>query len=326
MRKFLLICLLFAAVVFSTNLYVANILDGSGHSYLSMEVSGSSSSLSGKPLTIRSNALGKIVSVKDGSGIALSFENGSQNGLATITTIVPYNSLDYYLESDSLTSKNGTLWLYRFELGSDTNLSLLVAKVLLPKGATLRSTNGQVTSSGDQLSIEWEFSNLLPNQRALMTASYDIDQTPVSDSNSFFLIGGSIILIILVAGFFYLSKEKPVISKPTVPTSQSSPPQESLTVPTPIESPKHLSPNSPSLDTNPVFKTLDQTDQDIVRYLVSKGGTTTQADLNLNTHIPKATLSRRIASLESKGIIQKSQKGIRNLVSLTNLIDTGRGA
>ena len=74
------------------------------------------------------------------------------------------------------------------------------------------------------------------------------------------------------------------------------------------------------LESNDIFKTLDETDKELLREIMRQGGKTTQAQLNLNTHIPKATLSRRLDSLEGRGLIQKSQKGIRNLVSLSDVL------
>ena len=65
---------------------------------------------------------------------------------------------------------------------------------------------------------------------------------------------------------------------------------------------------------------MDETDKEIVREISRQGGRTTQAHLYLHTHVPKATLSRRLVSLENKGIIQKSQKGNRNLVTLASIL------
>ena len=113
----------------------------------------------------------------------------------------------------------------------------------------------------------------------------------------FSLLAIPIVLILAVFAYLKFSSKKQVVTQPI---------------------------NDSSILENSVFKTLDEVDQQIVLYLSSKGGQTTQADLNLNTHISKATLSRRVASLESRGIIQKSQKGIRNIVSLTSLVSSSK--
>lgn len=66
----------------------------------------------------------------------------------------------------------------------------------------------------------------------------------------------------------------------------------------------------------PFLKGLDKIDKEIILEILRNKGKTTQAHLFLHTNIPKVTLSRRLASLENRGIIIKTQKGTRNLITL----------
>ncbi len=61
---------------------------------------------------------------------------------------------------------------------------------------------------------------------------------------------------------------------------------------------------------------LDGPEKEIVLEIRRKGGQTTQAHLQKSTNMPKVTLSRKISSLERRGVIKKSQKGTTNLITL----------
>jgi uncharacterized membrane protein len=106
-----------------------------------------------------------------------------------------------------------------------------------------------------------------------------------------------------VLAYFYLSKNK--TKQPENLEAMRQPQEDKLA----------------KLELHTVFKTLEENEKEIIRELMRQGGKTTQAHLYLYTHIPKATLSRRLASLESKGIIISSQKGVRKLISLTDVFN-----
>jgi len=79
------------------------------------------------------------------------------------------------------------------------------------------------------------------------------------------------------------------------------------------------------LESNPAFITLEETDKEIVRELSAQGGKSTQAHLLLKLHVPKATLSRHLASLERRELVKRSQKGIMKLVSISPILEQAHG-
>lgn len=59
---------------------------------------------------------------------------------------------------------------------------------------------------------------------------------------------------------------------------------------------------------------LTERQKQIVRLIDNKGGSSTQAVLEKELSIPKASLSRNLETLSKKGIIKKESKGMSNLV------------
>lgn len=74
------------------------------------------------------------------------------------------------------------------------------------------------------------------------------------------------------------------------------------------------------LQSGAIFNTLDSTDKEILEFVAKSGGSSTQAKINLNTNISKATLSRRLNSLEERKIITRIDKGNRKIVKLEKII------
>jgi len=75
--------------------------------------------------------------------------------------------------------------------------------------------------------------------------------------------------------------------------------------------------NNPS-QAEPIYNKNALTDRQarIILYLEKNAGKTTQAELQKVTNLPKASLSRNLNSLESKGIIKKERKGMTMLLTL----------
>ncbi len=64
--------------------------------------------------------------------------------------------------------------------------------------------------------------------------------------------------------------------------------------------------------------TLTDRQKEIYKFLKDNNGSATQKQIQDKTNLPKASLSRNIASLEKKGIIIKERKGMSMLITLKN--------
>lgn len=262
------------------------------------------------PVTLNISGPLRSVTVKDRSGLELESRVANQGNRSIIYATVPSDYIEFIIVSDSFTAKTAGLWDFDLSLGMSEQIDSLNASLRLPSGARLKSTNGAVEGSGNSLLISWKASDIDTAHQAHLKAGYELvgeelDLTP-------FAIAAVVLAAIAAYGII-----KGRSMKPAVPPSTSSfPPQPQ----SPQSSPPQPTAPPPSLESNAVFKTLDETDKDILREIAKQGGKTTQAYLYLNTHVPKATLSRRLASLENRGIIISSQKGNRNLITLTDVI------
>ncbi len=275
---------------------------GTGHIRLIAEFAGA------EGRTVALNITGPLDSlvVRDRSGLVLSPKVEDQDGYTLVFVTVPVDYLEYDISSDSFTDKNGSDWSFDLVMGSSENISDFESTIQLPAGAVVKSTNGAVQQAGDQLSISWSGSALDPSKRAHLRAGYELSPDQGSADPTALMVGGIAILAVVIIAIAFLSARK------------SARDSEGRKGPGVEEAKAVAQPVSP-LESNPVFRTLDETDKEIVREISAQGGKTTQAHLYLQTHLPKATLSRRMASLESKGMIQRSQKGNRKLVSLTDV-------
>lgn len=243
--------------------------------------------------------------VKDRSGLELEYRLLSQGNRTLVCATVPSDYIEFDISSDSFTTKAAGLWDFDFLFGMSENVSSLSASLRLPPGATVKSTNGAVGSQGGSLAISWRGSSLDTSHQAHLRAGYELAE------ESFDIMPFALAALVLAAIAAYGLYRVRSMKWPA-PASTRNPPSQSPPVQSPVP--------PPALESNAVFKTLDETDKDIIREIAKQGGKTTQAHLYLNTHIPKATLSRRLASLENRGIIISSQKGNRNLITLADIV------
>lgn len=270
----------------------------------------------GRTVTLALSGPVESVVVKDRSGLELVPAVAESGGYTQISVPVPSDYVEFAVVSDSFTSKNASQWNFDLLLGMSENISSFTASLKLPAGAVVKSTNGAVGGEGGTLAVSWEGKDIDPLHRAHLRAGYEFGAQPMPDLTS--LTG--LVALVLAFGIGYYLYSHP---KAAATASQQ---QGSGIRPRASGSPHPASgvsgpqvPGSgglPQVESNAVFKTLDETDREIVREILAEGGKTTQARIYLHTHVPKATLSRRLASLENRGIIVRSQKGNRNLVSL----------
>lgn len=274
----LLVPISFAAISVMT---VSGQLDQSG--VATLIIASELSDSQGKQIYLNLSHDVDSVVVKDRSGLQLGSTVKQVGNYTLIYATVPTDYVEFDISSDSFTSKAGSDWMFDLGISSSEDVGVFNATIAFPDGTALRSTNGMVENDGNTLSVTWSGTNMSQGDRARIQAGYFVSQT--SDSMLPFLVLGAV-AIILLAVFSYTRSHK---ESPAVP--------------------------SPALESS-LFKTLDETDKEIIREISAQNGRTTQAHLFLNTHIPKATLSRRLASLENRGLITRSQKGNRNLVTL----------
>ncbi len=64
------------------------------------------------------------------------------------------------------------------------------------------------------------------------------------------------------------------------------------------------------------FKGLNQRQEEIMNFLIDKNIAVTQTEIQRELNIPKAAVSRNIRGLELKGLIEKEQIGMSNLIRI----------
>jgi uncharacterized membrane protein len=284
--RLILFHILLISTCFSTidSLNLSSVVDGDGSTDIMIAAKFSNSAETPMFLNISSSVDNVIV--KDRSGLVLDHALVTSGNNSLIYVTVPHDYLIFEMSSDSQTAKSGSRWSYYLSLSASQNISLLSSSLYLPKGAVLKSTNGAVIA-GDGLEIAWSSSGIDTAHKATMRAGYEL--TSVESDYTLFFAGALAILAVFAA--LYLVRMKN-------PAEKTCP-----------------------LESHKLFKTLDENDKEILLEVYRSKGKCTQAHLHLHTHMPKATLSRRIASLENRGILKKSHKGNRNLITITAIFN-----
>ncbi len=252
----------------------------------------------GEEVSICVSAEPRNLIVKDKSGLILDSSTYEEETCTRITFTVPADFVSLDFISSGLTGKEGEAWNFDAVLTSSETIERFEAELALPSGAVLKSTNGAVSGSNGGLRISWNAGDIIPSERAHLMAGYIL----AGEAPDISLI--ALVALGIAAGAFllyYFVVRKPE-ARPKEPRSRK------------LE----------SMESHSVFKVLDETDKEIVNEIIRQKGRTTQVHLQLYTHVPKATLSRRINSLESRGIIRRSRKGNRNLVTLTDIFKKER--
>jgi uncharacterized membrane protein len=287
--KPVLVLLILLQFAFGSSVQADAALDELGSTKLT--VSAEYPESEGKEIYLNVSGTPKSIVVKDKTNLVIDHQVKNFGNYTMIYATVPLDYLKFDIVSDSFTKKEGAMWDFELILGSSQNMTFN-GSLALPKGTVLKTTNGAVTA-GEVLIISWAASNVDPQHNVRLKAGYEIEPLP-ADYSLIIFAAASVVFLAVILAYFLRSRPKEAIQAPR-------------------EMPNEL-------ESNKVFKTLDELDKEIVLEIYRNKGKTTQAILYLNTHIPKATLSRRISSLESRGIIQKSQKGNRNLITLTDLL------
>ncbi|MFH0885061.1 MAG: hypothetical protein V1861_05110, partial [Candidatus Micrarchaeota archaeon] len=267
MRKALLVILLLISEVHPgiSNLGLSGSLDSSGTASLTIATDFFSSS--GKTACLNISGSLDEIQVKDRSGLVIGHTERHENNSTLICAPVPVNYLEYSATSSSWTTKSGSLWDFDLSVGSTENISAFNASMVLPPGSTLKGTNGAVSSGNGSLIISYSARQIDTAHRARMRASYELAaNTEQAAPPDYMLIAGLGILALAAILFIAIQIKKakaaqsPPLSQPPSPVTQT---------------PASVHPVAPSaLESNAIFRTLDETDREIIREISRQGGKT----------------------------------------------------
>lgn len=206
------------------------------------------------------------------------------SGFVTIDGVTDHPDL-LIKNTEIYTSKKQSYWL--LNITKDDIFSEFIYVLTLPKGSSIN----YIKSSGF-ISIENKEGNLLvkgfgENESISILIQYQTEkleenQIIKNDIILFSLLISIIILVIIM--IFLLIKEKPKINR--------------------------------SKDNNYNFKGLNNRQKEIMHLLIEKNTSMTQTEIQKELNIPKAAVSRNIRGLEIKGLIEKEQIGMSNLIRI----------
>jgi len=298
-RSFLFVLLLIAPLSFSISDYTMLVsLDESGVAHFVSEAAFPDSADEKISFCFSGNF--NNPKVYDRSGLSVAAEYAAEGNFTCVSATVPVDYLKIVFDSQEFTSKKASAWDFETRMYSSEDIDSFACRLALPAGSVLTKTNGAVESSAASLLVSWNAENVTALKRFNMSAGYRIAEAQ-QDLGGVFLAAA--FLVLAVASYLSYRKrfmpQKPGTAKPEGAETKAPKAKE-----------------ADWLESNEVFRTLDEVDKEIVREIARQKGKTTQAKIYLNTHIPKATLSRRLASLQNRGVLRKSQKGNRNLVTL----------
>ncbi|VVB57920.1 Uncharacterised protein [Candidatus Anstonella stagnisolia] len=299
MRKFaciVLLMFLLASLSPAATITRKGSIDFSGTDRITMEITRPNH----PPQPFSFTTIGQIrnVEVQDALGNPIKPLILLSNGTTMVTLDAGVDYAHLTFSTDYLTYKNGSVWEYLSITIFSEPISAFDSTVDLPQGALVRETNGLLTYEKGRTIINWHLENINAGQRITRFGYYRLVPDENKDAFAALLPAAALILISALGAFLFFAARTRKAQKPT----ESG------------QHPLSLAQKSPA--SSPIFSTLEETDKEILLSISSAGGRTTQAHVYSTTHIAKATLSRHLASLENRGLIVRSQKGIKKLISL----------
>ena len=206
------------------------------------------------------------------------------SGFVTIDGVTNHPDL-LVKNTENYTSKKQSYWLLNITKEGIFNDFIYV--LTLPEGSSIN----YIKSSGF-ISIEEIQGNLLvkgfgENESFSIQVQYQIDKLTENESFKFdyvflILLAAIIVLIIILVRFLIKEKTKTEELK----------------------------------DNGYDFKGLNQRQKQIMKLLIDRNTPLTQTDIQRELNIPKAAVSRNIRGLELKGLIEKEQIGMSNLIRI----------
>ncbi len=302
------IFLLLAASIYASSVYVTGDISPLGTDKISLSIDIP------KNQSITYVVPGQIYSVKafDSGGQEIQPTVNFVNGSSYIKLLVPSGRATAEVTTDYLTSKTGNIWRFNSTSMFDTYLDSVVHTLNLPSGAVIIRTNGLVQEQWGGKAVVWRYDNQTADTLQNRFITYEIVNSP---DYGWPIIAGILAISFLTSVYMFKFKGK----------QQDAPPAGEKPAERKLQPGKGAAPGRGSLETNPAFITLEETDKEIVRELHVQGGKTTQAHLLLRLHVPKATLSRHLASLQRRELVKRTQKGIMKLVSIAPILEQAHG-
>jgi uncharacterized membrane protein len=210
------------------------------------------------------------------------------SGFVTINGLTNYPNLTIQ-NTEQYTSKQQSYWL--LNITKQETFSEFVYDLILPKGSSI----SYIKSSGS-LRIEENLGNLVirgfgENESFSILIQYQIEkqtQSILPENIVYLILLPAILLVTLLIIFFYLTEKK----------TKEQPSGELIKEPL-----REL-------------KGLNHRQTQIMQILHKRNIPMTQTDIQKELQIPKASVSRNIHGLERKGLIEKEQIGMSNLIRL----------
>jgi uncharacterized membrane protein len=210
------------------------------------------------------------------------------SGYVTINGLTNYPNLTIQ-NTEQYTSKQQSYWL--LNITKQETFTEFVYDLTLPKGSSI----SYIKSSGS-IRIEENLGSLIvrgfgENESFSILIQYQIEKQgdSILQENIVYLILLPAILLVTLLILFLFSKEKK--------TKELPPPAE-------IQQPLAE------------LKGLNHRQKQIMQLLHERNIPLTQTDIQKELQIPKASISRNIHGLERKGLIEKEQIGMSNLIRL----------
>ncbi|MGF3584901.1 MAG: helix-turn-helix transcriptional regulator [Thermoplasmatota archaeon] len=228
--------------------------------------------------------------------------NVDSSGFVTIDGITNYPGL-LVNDTEIYTSKKQSYWI--LNITKEEVFSDFVYVLILPKGSSVN-----YIKSSDFIRIEESQGSLLvrgfgENVPLSIVVQYQIEKLPGNEGQyqiekppgneglwqfgilEVFLV--VVIIVLIITLVFVLVKDRKDKSK--------------------VEEIKH-----DEVDKN--LKGLNERQKQIIRLLMDRKMPLTQTDIQKELNLPKASVSRNIRGLERKGLIEKEQIGMSNLIRL----------
>jgi uncharacterized membrane protein len=199
-----------------------------------------------------------------------------------------------------LVSKQGRLWTFSLDSGSDFTLllpknSAIVGMTNLPINMELINEQNQLTLSSGSTEIDYFFStNTIVNP---------IENTQNEKDYSLYVIIGGIIIIIL-ASIIIIIRNK----------------QKNVKV---INEVIKIQKND-VLDLETIFKLkpdLREDDKELVKFIFNNNGEALESELRKKFLQPRTTMWRAVKRLEREGVIEIEKKDLQNLVKLRKTME-----
>jgi len=212
------------------------------------------------------------------------------SGFVTIDGLTDYPGL-LVKDTQNYTSKQQSIWL--LNITKVGQFSEFVYVLTLPKGSLINyiKASGSIRIEENQGSLV--IRGFGENDSLSIVVQYQIAKSTESFFQGnliYFIMIPTIVIVVILLVFFLIQEKKTRVSIPT----------------------KRGEPATPSIE----WKGLNHRQKQIMQLLSETTIPLTQTDIQKQLQIPKASVSRNIHGLERKGLIEKEQIGMSNLIRL----------